>query len=47
MKVTAQDIESARREYVAALGTKHEANKRQLLRWLIMKARIEHEEHAQ
>jgi hypothetical protein len=40
-KVTAQDIESARREYVAALGTKHEAHHRQLLVWLVEKARVQ------
>lgn len=41
MKVTARDIESARREYVAALGTKHESHYEQLLRWLVAAARFE------
>lgn len=34
-KVTSHDIESARRAYVAALGTKHEEHYRQLL-WMVV-----------
>lgn len=39
MKVTAQDIETARRAYVAALGTEHEGRYRRLLELLVEKAR--------
>ena len=40
-RVTAQDIESARRQYVAALGTKHEEHHRQILALLVEKARVQ------
>jgi hypothetical protein len=39
--VTAQQIEAARREYVAAMGTNAERNKRKRLEWLVQQARQE------
>lgn len=38
-KVTARDIEAARRAYAESLGTEHEAHYRSLLWMLVEKAR--------
>jgi hypothetical protein len=42
--VTGQQIEKARREYAAALGTIDERSKRKRMEWLVRTAQLEHEE---
>ena len=41
MSKHAENIEQARREYVAALGTKHEQHARKKLEWAVEAARKE------
>jgi hypothetical protein len=39
--ITSFDIETARREYVAAMGTTREMVKRKRLEWLVQEAKLQ------